>query len=113
MQSKMHAHSEMMIMTGRLLCYDDFAGKTGEVFSIGDTDVPPIPLTLTEAVRVKAHRGHAATREPFSLIFVARDPRVLPQRIYRLEHNDLGELDIFLVPIGKTADGVSYQAMFT
>ena len=42
----------------------------------------------------------------------AKDPRVLPQRIYRLEHNGLGELDIFLVPIGKDADGVSYQAMF-
>ncbi|MDO9414088.1 MAG: hypothetical protein Q7T81_16075 [Pseudolabrys sp.] len=99
-------------MTGKLLSYDDFAGKTGEVFSISDTDVPQIPLTLTETERVKAHRGPAGMREPFSLIFVARDPRVLPQRIYRLEHNDLGELDIFLVPIGKTADGVSYQAMF-
>jgi len=37
---------------------------------------------------------------------------VLPQRLYRLEHNGLGELDIFLVPIGKDEQGVSYQATF-
>ena len=29
----------------------------------------------------------------------------LPQRIYRLEHEQLGEFDLFLVPIGKTSTG--------
>jgi hypothetical protein len=99
-------------MTGKQLCYEDFADKVGHVFPIGDSDVPQIPLTLAEAELLNAYRTLPGSRTPFSLIFVARDPRVLPQRIYRLEHDDLGELDIFLVPIGKTADGVSYQAMF-
>lgn len=96
----------------RQLSHDDFSGKVGQVFSIGDSGAPPIPLTLTEAELVEAQAGPPGLRPPFSLVFVARDPRVLPQRIYRLAHGDLGDLDIFLVPIGKSADGVRYQATF-
>lgn len=100
-------------MTARQLSFDDFADKIGEVFPIGDTDVPRIPLTLAEAECVNVKGLPPGMRSPFSLIFVAKDPRVLPQRIYNLEHTGLGRLEIFLVPIGKDADGVSYQAMFS
>lgn len=99
-------------MTERLLAYEDFVDKVGEVFPIGDADVPRIPLTLAETELLKAYGLKPGMRQPFSLTFLAKDPRVLPQRIYRLEHNGLGALDIFLVPIGKNADGVSYQATF-
>ena len=51
-------------------------------------------------------------RPPFSLVFLGKDPRVLPQRLYRLEHEELGTLTIFLVPVGKDAEGVLYQAVF-
>ena len=37
---------------------------------------------------------------------------MLPQRIYRMEHNGLGDLSIFVVPVGKNAGGVTYQATF-
>jgi hypothetical protein len=99
-------------MTIKPLVFEDFADKVGDVFPINDEDVPRIPLTLMEAELMKPVRVTPGTRPPFSLIFVAKDPRVLPQRLYRLEHNGLGELTIFLVPVGKDAHGVSYQAMF-
>jgi hypothetical protein len=99
-------------MADKQLAYEDFADKVGEVFPIGDPDVPRIPLTLIETELLQANWLKPGMRQPFSLTFVAKDPRVLPQRMYRLEHNGLGELDIFLVPIGKSADGVSYQATF-
>jgi hypothetical protein len=38
---------------------------------------------------------------------------LLPQRIYRLEHDELGALDLFLVPIGRDDSGVRYEAVFT
>lgn len=97
-------------MSVRQLMFEDFADKVGEVFPIGDRDVPQIPLTLTEAELLSGARP--GMRSPFSLVFLAKDPRVLPQRLYRLEHNGLGELEIFLVPIGKSEQGVSYQATF-
>lgn len=50
-------------------------------------------------------------RAPFSLTFEAPGP-ALPQRIYRLEHAQMGCLDIFLVPIARAATGLQYEAVF-
>lgn len=99
-------------MTERPLVFEDFADKVGDVFAVSEQDVPAIPLTLTEAEPLNPARGKRGVRPPFSLVFLARDPRVLPQRLYRMEHDELGELTIFLVPIGKDAEGVSYHATF-
>lgn len=64
---------------------------------------PAITLTLVEV------NGEA---RPFSIEFLGpRDP-VLPQRIHRLEHPALGALELFIVPIGRDADGVRYEAVF-
>ena len=48
-------------------------------------------------------------RAPFSLVFRGGPSPPLPQRIYRVEHELLGAIEIFLVPIA--AD--SYEAVFT
>jgi hypothetical protein len=96
----------------RPLVFEDFADKLGEVFVVSEQGVPAIPLTLTEAEPLPARMGMPGVRPPFSLIFLGKDPRVLPQRLYRLDHGGLGVLTIFLVPIGKDEHGVSYQAAF-
>jgi Domain of unknown function (DUF6916) len=90
---------------------EDFADKIGHVFAVTEADFPAIPLTLTEAEPLPNRPG-PGMRPPFSLVFLAKDPRILPQRLYRLAHEEMGELTIFLVPIGKDAEGVSYQAVF-
>ena len=48
----------------------------------------------------------------FSLVFSG--PRVDPlsQRIFRLDHDEIGSLELFLVPIAEDAAGVRYQAVF-
>ncbi len=70
---------------------------------------PALELRLVE---VEARWGKGPTREPFSLVFLGpRDP-VLPQRIYRLEHADLGALELFLVPVGRDGSGTRYEAAF-
>ena len=97
---------------GKPLVFEDFADKLGEVFTVGEDGFPAIPLTLTEAEPLPARMAPKGVRPPFSLVFLGKDPRVLPQRLYRLEHNGLGVVAIFLVPIGKDAEGVSYQATF-
>ncbi len=56
----------------------------------------------------------SATRAPFSLIF--RSPgerRHAPQQIYTVRHPELGEIEIFLVPIGPDERGMRYEAVFT
>ncbi|WP_294193300.1 hypothetical protein [uncultured Sphingomonas sp.] len=56
------------------------------------------------------------SREAFSLIFKSASALVLPQRIYPMRNRALAgaqKVDVFIVPIGRDADGVRYQAVFT
>jgi hypothetical protein len=48
-------------------------------------------------------------RAPFSLVFEGGPTPPLPQGIYAVEHDDLGTIEIFLVPI--SAD--RYEAIFS
>ena len=64
-----------------------------------------------ELVEVAGGDGGERGR-PFILVFLGpRDP-VLPQRIYGIGHPELGALQVFLVPIGRDAAGVRYEAVF-
>lgn len=97
-------------MTTELLTVDMFNDKIGQGFIIEEAASPAIALTLTE---VKALRNFAnAARKPFSLLFTTEGADVLPQRLYALRHAALGLQSIFLVPIGKEGDQVTYQAVF-
>jgi hypothetical protein len=99
-------------MTDRQLVYEDFADKVGAIFAITEANVPSVPLVLKEAKALNPAWGLPGVRPPFSLMFLAEQSVVLPQRIYRLKNDGLGEVEIFLVPVGKDARGVSYQATF-
>lgn len=51
-------------------------------------------------------------QEQFSVTFRGSGQWILPQQIYSMEHDDIGELDLFLVPIGRDESGVYYEAVF-
>lgn len=99
-------------MKDRVLVYEDFAGRVGEIFVVSDEGGPAVALTLTEAELLRTGTPPPSGRPPYSLTFVAEDERMLPQRIYRIEQEALGEITLFLVPIGKDERGISYQALF-
>jgi hypothetical protein len=52
--------------------------------------------------------------ENFSLVFKGPLEKPFEQRIHKVQHPEMGELDLFLVPItyGK-ADAMYYQAVFS
>ncbi len=57
----------------------------------------------------------ANNREGFSLLFRGTKANpYLPQQIYKMQHPELGQLDIFLVPIGPEEQGtvMLYEAVF-
>ena len=96
-------------MAIELLTIDHFSDKIGETFVIEQAGTAATALTLAEA---KPLRNFAdAPRAPFSLVFTAKGDPVLPQRTYALRHAALGLQPIFLVPIGKDGDTVSYEAV--
>ncbi len=89
---------------------EDFAGRVGERFRLDPGEGPTLDLELTEA---RGMPGGSDRRQPFSLVFRGPAEPLLAQRIWRLEHTDLGALDIFLVPIGGDEKGMRYEAVFS
>jgi hypothetical protein len=70
-----------------------------------------LPITGSEAVElrlIEATAGRSA--RSFSLIFSGA--KLLPQQMYRFEHEQLGGVDLFMVPIGQDAGGFRYQVIF-
>ena len=87
-----------------------FEAHMGTPFRIHFGGESPLVVVLYE---VKPHEAHPGPRsQPFSVYFRGAHPPVLPQRIYPLEHDGLGKLEIFLVPIGPDAQGMRYEAVF-
>lgn len=76
----------------------------------------PLELKLIEVVSIKnqdANRDPSVRQEPFRLTFRGGPvDAFLPQQIFTLKHATMGELEIFLVPIGPDADGMCYEAVF-
>src|SRR5947207_14159583 len=54
----------------------------------------------------------AHVRQPFSLTFRADGNLLLPQGIYKMRNARLGEMEIFLVPIGADANSSTFEAVF-
>ncbi|MGZ5049632.1 MAG: DUF6916 family protein [Methylobacter sp.] len=69
-------------------------------------------LTLAEVNHLPSYPFPGKTREPFDLRFHGENSVLLHQMIHRLRHETLGELEIFIVPIGEEAGHYIYQAVF-
>lgn len=72
-------------------------------------DGDQIPLLLAEV----ADGGAGGGIERFSLCFHGPADRMLEQGTYAFDHDALGSLTLFIVPIlGSTAERIVYQASF-
>jgi hypothetical protein len=90
-----------------------FAEQVGETFRLHLAEGTVLDLVLVEARTLSTRPGNTGPRrDPFSLLFLGPKAPVLPQRIYPLENEAFGRLEIFLVPIGADAGGVKYEAIF-
>ena len=72
-------------------------------------EVPSLDLELVE-VADKTPEGFAG--EQFSLIFKGPLDVPLYQQTYVLEHEAMGAVALFLVPVGQQDDGMLYEAFF-
>jgi hypothetical protein len=94
--------------------HDSFARHLGETFVLRPPEGDPVEVELLEAAALPGRQTNdeAIRRDPFSLLFRASGASSLPQQVYRVEHSALGELDIFLVPIGPDEVGMRFEAIF-
>jgi hypothetical protein len=94
------------------LTFATFAQRIGAGFRIRASDELVVEVTLTEAVAL-GQAGAAGAKQPFSIVFRGPAEQILPQGIYRVEHEAIGASDIFLVPLMPDGDGARYEAVFT
>jgi hypothetical protein len=99
------------------LTLDSFTPLIGQPFRVLLPNGATLDAELTSAREGPGSgwqpEGSQQARKPFSIVFLGRSQVVLPQSIYRLQHETLGDLEIFIVPIGRTPEGINYEAVFS
>ena len=90
---------------------ETFEGRVGQRFSIQFED-GTLELTLVAVERMPEEWGRGEAREPFSITLEEPGGRLLPQATWPLEHDELGRLDVFLVPLEPEGAATRYQAIF-
>lgn len=96
------------------LTLETFTPRIGERFRVTAGDGKTMDVTLMEVTALDAStRSPSTQRAPFSLIFLGPVRPVWPQSIYRVDHDAIGSVDLFLVPVGPRDGGMQYEAVFT
>ena len=95
-------------MPDSILQRDEFAAALNTRFQVTVEGADTIELELVEVSDLIAMRR----QEKFSLLFQGPPHILLPQQIYRMAHAQLGEIELFIVPVGINEAGYSYEAVF-
>ncbi len=91
-----------------------FSGCVGDPFRLLCDDGSILDLELVEATPDSVRPSDAKRqREPFSIVFRGPLEPLLPQRIYRFEHDELGSFELFIVAIGPDEGRMQYEAVFS
>ena len=95
--------------------YDDFAARVGEQFRVRLSDEHSLSLGLSDVTAGPDAGGagpDGTVRQQFSLLFRGPDDPRLSQGTWVLDHDTMGEIALFLVPLGSDAEGPRYEAAF-
>jgi hypothetical protein len=97
----------------KAVTHEDFAACLNQSFTINDEDAGAFEVELVEVDTYGSYDPEVQSRQPFSLLLRGKSEPVLPQGLYRMRHQQLGEMELFLVPIGPDQQGMRYEAVFT
>ena len=92
------------------LTEEEFSKHVNTKFRVSSNQ--PIELELYQVKGYSSQSHEQQGMERFSAFFRGpRDP-LLPQSLYALEHERMGALELFLVPIAQDENGCRYEAVF-
>lgn len=70
--------------------------------------------TVVELELIELRDGPPSERfEQFALTFLAPGNVAPQQALLRLEHDELGTMDVLLVPVGRDEKGIYFEAVFS
>lgn len=88
---------------------DEFAAQLNTKFHIYFSAEQATEVELTQVTKL-----HEKFRtESFELLFAAPDTVPPFQSLYKIEHDTLGTLELFLVPVAKDEKGLHFEAVFS
>jgi hypothetical protein len=95
------------------LTSETFEPLVGSSFWVEFPNDAKVELRLDRVGKVMESEAARLPRHPFSIFFAGPRSFLLRQHTYRVTHESLGPLEIFLVPVGETPDTYQYEAVFT
>ena len=90
------------------LTHEEFSKHLNSTFRIRLS-----PEQTLDARLVEISEHMVSTRqERFAIVFLTSNDILLPQAIRQFEHDEMGNLQLFIVPIGRDEEGTRYEAVF-
>jgi Domain of unknown function (DUF6916) len=90
----------------------EFAKHVDTNFRIELEESGHMDLKLVAVTPRKIEPHEQPGMERFSAVFSGPPDFFLPQQTYHMSHPEMGEFDVFLVAIGREADGFRYEAVY-
>lgn len=91
-----------------LLTKEAFTENLNTKFRIPFDSSKAAELELIEVVEARS----TSRQQQFSVFFRGPLEYRLPQATYRMEHEKMGEIDLFIVPVAREPEGFRYEAVF-
>ena len=90
------------------LTHEEFTRHVNTKFQVQNEENIPVELELIEISELKLY----PKQEEFSLVFRSPLNMFLSQGVHNFSHEQMGQFELFIVPIRQDAQGFYYQAIF-
>ena len=90
------------------LTHEEFSKNANTKFQVPIDENTPVELELTEISEIKLHPH----QEEFTIVFRGPLDGFLGQGARNFTHDQMGQFELFIVPIRKDAQGFYYEAVF-
>lgn len=94
------------------LTENEFSKHVNTDFRVNLDAENSVELKLTGVKGYLSKENEQTGMERFSVYFQGSDEPFLPQMLYVFQHAEMGEFDMFLVPIARNAAGFVYESVF-
>jgi hypothetical protein len=87
---------------------DEFSNQLNTKFRVYFDAEQPTEVELTEVSDVREKPGYTA----FSIIFLVPTEIGVRQGLFKTEHDSLGAMELFYVPVGQSEKGLNFESVF-
>ena len=95
-----------------ILTADEFSKHVNTNFRATLDAETTADLELAEVKVYTSKHEEQSGMERFSVYFTGSADPLLPQKLYAFQHDEMGEFEVFIVPLSRNDEGSRYEAVF-